>query len=115
MCRCLFYIFTLGFNFIFFSWYLFHSIFLFQSLDASLRLQQLEAERQHLDTELRAACEKVKRAEEAQLLLETQIVARPLRGGDKIRRTQSFIPTTKERPLLEKLENNRPMTLQKNL
>ncbi|XP_014474106.1 PREDICTED: differentially expressed in FDCP 6 homolog isoform X1 [Dinoponera quadriceps] len=83
--------------------------------DAGLRLQQLEAERQHLDTELRAACEKVKRAEEAQFLLEAQIVARPLRGGERIRRTQSFVPTTKERPLLEKLESSRPVTLQKNL
>jgi len=90
-----------------------YSTFVF--LDAELRLQQLEAEREHLDAELRAAREKVKRAEEAQLLLGTQIVTRPLRGGERIRRTQSFIPTTKERPLsIEKIDS-RSTTLQKNM
>lgn len=69
--------------------------------EAELRLQQLEAEKQNLDAELRAAREKVKRAEEAQINLETQLVTiRPLRSGERIRRTQSFIPTTKERPLV---------------
>ncbi|XP_011175513.1 differentially expressed in FDCP 6 homolog [Solenopsis invicta] len=82
-----------------------------QLQEAELRLQQLEAEREHLDAELRAAREKVKRAEEAQLVLEAQIV-RPLRGGERIRRTQSFIPTTKERPLSEKIDSR---TLQKNI
>lgn len=102
--------------YIYFFIFQFYSMFSsFQFLDASSRLQQLETERQHLDNELRAAHEKVKRAEEAQLLLEAQIVARPLKGGERIRRTQSFIPTTKERPLLEKLESSRPLTLQKNL
>ncbi|KAG5345681.1 DEFI6 protein, partial [Acromyrmex heyeri] len=86
-----------------------------QLQDAELRLQHLEAEREHLDTELRAAREKVKRAEEAQFLLEAQIVTRPLRGSERIRRTQSFIPTTKERPLsIEKIDS-RPMTIQKNI
>jgi hypothetical protein len=79
-----------------------------------LRLQQLEAEKEHLDTELRTAREKVKRAEEAQLLLEEQIVIRPLKGGERIRRTQSFIPTTKERPLSEKIDS-RSITSQKNI
>jgi len=79
-----------------------------------LRLQQLEAEKEHLDTELRAAREKVKHAEEAQLLLEEQIVIRPLKGGERIRRTQSFIPTTKERPLSEKIDG-RSITSQKNV
>ncbi|XP_011869365.1 PREDICTED: differentially expressed in FDCP 6 homolog isoform X1 [Vollenhovia emeryi] len=86
-----------------------------QLQDAELRLQQLEAEREQLDSELRTAREKVKRAEEAQLLLETQIVTRPLRGGERIRRTQSFIPTTKERPLSVEKIDSRPMTLQKNI
>lgn len=87
-----------------------------QLQDAELRLQQLEAEREHLDTELRATREKVKRAEEAQLLLEAQIVTtRPLRGSERIRRTQSFIPTTKERPLSVEKIDSRPMTLQKNI
>ncbi|XP_011061700.1 PREDICTED: uncharacterized protein LOC105150373 [Acromyrmex echinatior] len=86
-----------------------------QLQDAELRLQHLEAEREHLDTELRAAREKVKRAEETQFLLEAQIVTRPLRGSERIRRTQSFIPTTKERPLsIEKIDS-RPMTIQKNI
>lgn len=84
-------------------------------LDAELRLQQLEMEREHLDAELRAAREKVKRAEEAQFLLETQIVTRPLKGGERIRRTQSFIPTTKERPLSMENIDTRAMTLQKNI
>lgn len=84
-------------------------------LDAELRLQQLEAEREQLDAELRTAREKVKRAEEAQLLLEAQIVMRPLRGGERIRRTQSFIPTTKERPLSVEKIDSRPMALQKNI
>ncbi|KAG7208916.1 hypothetical protein KM043_015096 [Ampulex compressa] len=85
-----------------------------QLQDAEMRLQQLEAEKETLDTELRAAREKVKRAEEAQILLEAQIVVtRPLKGGDRIRRTQSFIPTTKERPLpMDNLEH-RTLTLQK--
>lgn len=75
----------------------------------------MENEKQHLDAELHAAREKVKRAEEAQLLLEAQIVTRPLKGGERIRRTQSFIPTTKERPLSAEKIENRSMTLQKNL
>lgn len=83
--------------------------------DAELRLRQLEAEREHLDTELRAAHEKVKRAEDAQLLLEEEIVTRPLRGGERIRRTQSFIPTTKERPLSMDKIDSRSRTLQKNV
>lgn len=75
----------------------------------------MEAERQHLDSELRAAREKVKRAEEAQLLLEQQIVMRPLRGGERIRRTQSFIPMTKERSISMEKIDSRSVTLQKNL
>ncbi|XP_011645865.1 differentially expressed in FDCP 6 homolog [Pogonomyrmex barbatus] len=91
-----------------------YKLSLYYSSDAELRLQQLEAEREHLDAELRAAREKVKRAEEAQLVLEAQIVTRPLRGAERIRRTQSFMPTTKERPLsIEKID--RLMTLQKNV
>jgi predicted nucleic acid-binding Zn-ribbon protein len=68
--------------------------------DAEMRLQQLEAEKQNLDAELQAAREKVKRTEEAQILLETQLVTTRPRSGERIRRTQSFIPTTKERPLI---------------
>ncbi|XP_072746248.1 differentially expressed in FDCP 6 homolog [Anoplolepis gracilipes] len=83
--------------------------------DAELRLQQLEMEREHLDAELRVAREKVKCAEEAQFLLETQIVTHPLKGGERIRRTQSFIPTTKERPLSMENIDNRTITLQKNI
>ncbi|XP_028047431.1 switch-associated protein 70-like isoform X2 [Monomorium pharaonis] len=85
-----------------------------QLKDAEQRLDQLEAEKKHLDAELRAARENVKHAEEAQLLLEAQIVTRPLRGGERIRRTQSFIPTTKERPLSTETIDSRSMTLQKN-
>ncbi|KAL7303628.1 hypothetical protein TKK_0003774 [Trichogramma kaykai] len=72
-----------------------------QLKEAKMRLQQLEHEKENLDAELRAAREKVKRAEEAQIILETQLVAtRPKSGERIIRRSQSFIPTTKERPLL---------------
>ncbi|XP_058803327.1 switch-associated protein 70-like [Phymastichus coffea] len=72
-----------------------------QLQEAELRLEQLEAEKQSLDTELQAAREKAKRAEDAQINLESQLVTiRPLRNGERIRRTQSFIPTTKERPLV---------------
>jgi len=100
---------------LFFKFYIYKKISTFVFLDAELRLLQLEAEREHLDAELRAAREKVKRAEEAQLLLGTQIVTRPLRGGERIRRTQSFIPTTKERPLsIEKIDS-RSTTLRKNI
>lgn len=75
----------------------------------------LEAEKQSLDAELRAAQQKVKRAEEAQILLEAQIVVtRPLKSGERIRRTQSFIPTTKERPLSVEKFDHRSMTLQNN-
>ena len=72
-----------------------------QLQDAEYRLQQLEAEKESLDLELNAAHEKVRRAEGAQLLLKSQIVVtRPSRSGERIRRTQSFVPTTttKDRP-----------------
>ena len=83
--------------------------------DAEMRLQHLESEKQSLDSELRTAREKVRQAEEAQILLEAQIVTvRPPRSGERIRRTQSFIPTTKERPLLLGKLEERAMTLQKN-
>ncbi|KAJ8679914.1 hypothetical protein QAD02_015701 [Eretmocerus hayati] len=72
-----------------------------QLRDAELRLQQLELEKQTLDSELQAAREKVRRSEEAQILLESQLVTtRSIRSGEKIRRTQSYVPTTKERPIL---------------
>ncbi|XP_047358027.1 differentially expressed in FDCP 6-like isoform X1 [Vespa velutina] len=86
-----------------------------QLRDAEMRLQMLEAEKQSLDAELRAAQQKVKRAEEAQILLEAQIVVtRPLKSGERIRRTQSFIPTTKEKPLSVEKFDHRSMTLQNN-
>ncbi|XP_012275121.1 differentially expressed in FDCP 6 homolog [Orussus abietinus] len=70
-----------------------------QLQEAQTRLKQLEAERQSLDAELSAAREKARRAEEAQILLEAQIVVtRPLKTAERIRRTRSFVPTTKERP-----------------
>lgn len=63
--------------------------------DAESRLHQLQAEKESLDAELNVAREKVRRAEEAQLLLEARIVVtRPLRSGERVRRTQSFVPTT---------------------
>ncbi|XP_015110154.1 differentially expressed in FDCP 6 homolog [Diachasma alloeum] len=80
-----------------------------QLKDAESRLKQLESERQSLDKELSAAHEKVKRTEEAQLLLEAKFVMmRPLRSGDRVRRTQSFVPMSRERPLItERLENDK--------
>lgn len=80
--------------------------------DAEERLHQLESDKQNLDAELQVAHEKVKRAEEAQIILETQLVTtRPPRSGERIRRTQSFIPTTKERPMVI---DDRVVSLQKN-
>ncbi|XP_015597393.1 differentially expressed in FDCP 6 homolog [Cephus cinctus] len=86
-----------------------------QLREAQGRLHQLEAEKQNLDAELRSACEKAKRAEEAQVLLEAQIVVtRPQRTGERIRRTQSFIPTTKERPLSLEKHEDRISSLQRH-
>lgn len=82
--------------------------------DAEIRLHQLEAEKENLDAELRMAREKVRRAEEAQILLEAEIVTvRPIKGRERIRRTQSFIPTTKEKPILFEKFDERAMTLRK--
>lgn len=82
----------------------------FHFSEAELRLQQLESEKHTLDTELQAAREKVKRAEEAQIVLESQIVTTRPKTGERIRRSQSFIPTTKEKSIII----DDIITLQKN-
>ncbi|XP_014212272.1 switch-associated protein 70 isoform X2 [Copidosoma floridanum] len=71
--------------------------------DAELRLEQLEAEKQNLNVELQTAIQKARRAEEAQILLGSQLAT--------TKRTQSFKSTVKERPLVI---DNRMMPLQKN-
>lgn len=69
-------------------------------VDAELRLEQLEEEKRKLDAELEAARAKVREAEEAQIILESQLVTiRPVRLGDRIRRTQSYIPPTKQKSI----------------
>lgn len=82
--------------------------------DAELHLQQLKVEKEHLDSELRVAREKIKRAEEAQILLETQIITRQGRGGDRVRRAHSYIPNVTEITLsLEEVENRKIVTQEK--
>ncbi|XP_012265997.2 differentially expressed in FDCP 6 homolog [Athalia rosae] len=83
--------------------------------EAAARLEQLEAERQNLDAELTFVREKVRKAEGAQLLLEAQIVVtRPSRSGDRIRRTQSLIPTPRERSEILQNEKERGVSIQEN-
>ena len=63
---------------------------------------QLERERQALDHQLKLAHDKIKLSEDSRELLEAKLyqVAPTLREGDRIRRAHSFMPSTKERPVL---------------
>ncbi|XP_018561110.1 switch-associated protein 70 [Anoplophora glabripennis] len=74
----------------------------FQLRNAEDRLAQLEKERQDLDKQLRSAHEKIKFSEDRKELLEAKLyqVAPMLREGDRVRRAHSFMPSTKERPVL---------------
>lgn len=91
------------------------AVIFYHFTEATARLEQLESEKTSLDTELQTVREKVRRAEGAQILLEAQIVVtRPLRGGDRIRRTQSMIPTTKERNDDAEILRDRVISVQDN-
>ncbi|KAJ3645131.1 hypothetical protein Zmor_022818 [Zophobas morio] len=70
--------------------------------EAEQRLVQLERERQALDHQLKLAHDKIKLSEDSRELLEAKLyqVAPTLREGDRIRRAHSFMPSTKERPVL---------------
>lgn len=72
------------------------------SSGAEERLAQLEKERQDLDKQLKLAHEKIKFSEDRKELLEAKLyqVAPMLREGDRVRRAHSFMPSTKERPVL---------------
>lgn len=72
-----------------------------QLLDAQERLQQLENERKVLDDQLTIAHDKIKYSEDRKEALEAKLmIMTPLvKEGDRIRRSQSFMPSTKERPV----------------
>ncbi|CAG9857082.1 unnamed protein product [Phyllotreta striolata] len=73
-----------------------------QLKSAEERLNQLERERQDLDKQLKMANEKIKRAEDKKEILEAKLyqVAPLFREGDRVRRAHSFMPSTKERPVI---------------
>ncbi|XP_060521905.1 switch-associated protein 70-like [Cylas formicarius] len=73
-----------------------------QLRNAERRLAQLEKERQALDKELKQAREKIIYSEGRKDLLEARLyeVDPLLRAGDRVRRAHSFMPSTKERPVL---------------
>lgn len=70
--------------------------------EAQLRLKQLENERQVLDEQLKIAHNKILMSENKRELLEARLtqVAPVLREGDRVRRAYSFMPSTKERPVV---------------
>ncbi|CAG9813416.1 unnamed protein product [Phaedon cochleariae] len=73
-----------------------------QLRNAEERLAQLEEERQDLDNQLKTANQKIRFAEDKKELLEAKLYqAIPvLREGDRVRRAHSFVPSTKERPVI---------------
>ncbi|XP_050302458.1 switch-associated protein 70-like [Anthonomus grandis grandis] len=73
-----------------------------QLRSAEERLAQLENERQALDEELKQARQKIVLSEGKKDFLEAKLYqyAPVLREGDRVRRTHSFMPSTKERPVL---------------
>ncbi|XP_019762017.2 switch-associated protein 70 isoform X1 [Dendroctonus ponderosae] len=73
-----------------------------QLRNAEQRLAQLEKERHALDDELKQAREKIVLSEGKKDFLEAKLYqyAPVLREGDRVRRAHSFMPSTKERPVL---------------
>lgn len=70
---------------------------------AEEKLNQLEKERCMLDDQLKMAHDRITISEEKKEVLEARLIqAVPsLRGeGDRIRRAHSFMPSTKEKPVL---------------
>ncbi|XP_045476802.1 switch-associated protein 70-like [Harmonia axyridis] len=79
-----------------------------QLRDAEERLKQLENEKQLLDDQLRIAHQNIKKSENEKEIVEARLhqVSPTLRSLAKVRRTQSFIPSTKEKPVILKNINN---------
>ncbi|XP_017785012.1 PREDICTED: switch-associated protein 70-like [Nicrophorus vespilloides] len=72
-----------------------------QLKEAENKLKELDIERKILDDELKQAINKIKRSEGAKEVLEARLMqVTPMRDGDRIRRAHSFIPSTRERPIL---------------
>lgn len=70
-------------------------------IEAEERLQQLNKEKQVLDQQLKVAHDKVKMSEDQKAILEARLLqVVPIREGDRIRRAHSFMPSTKERPVM---------------
>lgn len=69
---------------------------------AKTRLQQLDKERRMLDEQLKLAHDKIQLSEERREVLEARLmeVSPSLRDGDRVRRAHSFVPSTKERPVM---------------
>lgn len=65
-------------------------------------MEQLEDERKSLDEQLRTAHFKIKLSEESKEILEVKLrnMTPNLREGDRVRRAHSFMPSTKERPVM---------------
>lgn len=76
----------------------------FELKAAQDRLDQLDRERRSLDDALKLAVDKIQLSEERREILESRLleVAPSLRDreGDRIRRARSFVPSTKEKPIL---------------
>ncbi|KAF5308046.1 hypothetical protein FQR65_LT06421 [Abscondita terminalis] len=66
------------------------------------RLDQLDKHRRELDEALKLAIHKIQISEERREVLESRLLeaAPSLRDGDRIRRARSFVPSTKEKPIL---------------
>lgn len=67
-----------------------------------MRLQELDQEKKLLDDELKFAHDKIQLSEERREVMEARLieVAPILRDGDRVRRAHSFMPSTKERPIM---------------
>lgn len=64
-------------------------------------MYQLDKEKYLLDEQLKQAHNKIKLSEDRKELLESKLrQVMPFKEGEKIRRVQSFMPSTKERPIL---------------
>lgn len=76
-------------------------LFFFVLPGATEKLAQLEKERCDLDKQLKLAHDKIKISEDTKEILEARLMkVAPLREGEKIRRAHSFMPSTKERPVM---------------
>jgi switch-associated protein 70 len=73
-----------------------------QLIDAEKMLKHLEEERQKLDIELQQARQKIQMSEDTKGMFEARLssLSPVMRGdGEKLRRAQSFMPSTRERPV----------------